>query len=70
MRVTYDRQADAAYVYLVDHVAPGEACSQQCVSRDITLDFDKAGKLLGIEILSARRVLRATALLRAERRES
>jgi uncharacterized protein YuzE len=56
MRVTYDPTADAAYVYLVD-IGPGEAISQEQVTLRsgavLTLDFDRDGHLLGLEILGA-----------------
>ena len=65
MRVTYDAESNAAYIYLVDGIAPGEAEAQQIVSNDLILDYDLYGKLLGIEILNARRILRASVLSRA-----
>ncbi len=49
MRIEYDREADALYIRL-----------QQCyvaktveVEEGINLDFDEAGKLVGLEILDA-----------------
>ena len=67
MRVTYDRDANAVYIYLVERIAPGEAVAQESPSEGITLDFERRGKLLGIEILAARRMLRPSVLLAAER---
>jgi uncharacterized protein YuzE len=64
-RVTYDAQANAAYVYLVDAIRPGEAVRQQVIG-NVILDFDIDGKLLGIEVLDARGVLRETTLAMAE----
>jgi len=57
MRITYDKAADAAYVYLVDRIRRGEvartySCDVKQVG-EINLDFDKGGHLLGIEILNA-----------------
>lgn len=64
MRMTFDAEADAAYVYLVPEIAPGGVSqTRQCMiplpGSDISLDFDADGKLLGIEILGARRILRS-----------
>ncbi len=50
MKIEYDKEADAAYLYLVHPIKPGEAKKQQELNKDIILDFDNKGKLLGIEI--------------------
>jgi uncharacterized protein YuzE len=63
MRLTYDREADAAYIYLVDKILPGAVKLTVPVetpkeySGMIHLDFGEDGKLLGIEILNASTVL-------------
>jgi uncharacterized protein YuzE len=46
--MTYDPDADAAYIY----VARGKIDHQQEIG-DIIYDLDAAGRMLGIEILSA-----------------
>lgn len=51
MRVTYDSEACAAYVYLVGSMKPGEAKRTLSVTPDINLDFDAEGRLIGIELL-------------------
>jgi uncharacterized protein YuzE len=58
IRVTYDRKANAAYVYLTDpQVRPSVARTYPCdpveVDGMINLDFDVDGRLLGVEILAA-----------------
>ncbi|WP_083973848.1 DUF2283 domain-containing protein [Herbidospora daliensis] len=58
LRVTYDRLADAAYIYISDRILPGEVvqaytCDPSAVAGMIILDFDKSGKLIGIEVLGA-----------------
>jgi uncharacterized protein YuzE len=67
MRVTYDPDADAAYIYLVPAIKPGESHetvtvakddANQELERDLMLDFDREGRLLGIEVLAARGFLR------------
>ena len=68
MHVTYDAQADAAYVCLVPRTEPGESSEQELVEeRDIVLDFDRDGRLLGVEVLHASRVLRPETLEDAQR---
>ncbi len=68
MKITYDSEANAALIRLVDAVEWGE------VTRDIhsirtptgdgkvSLGFDKDGRLLEVEILNADRVLRKETL--------
>jgi uncharacterized protein YuzE len=62
MRITYDPKADAAYIYVVDEIQPGGVartypCDPREVNGQINLDFDSEGRLLGIEVLDARRKL-------------
>jgi uncharacterized protein YuzE len=57
MRVTYDRQADAAYVYLRE-IEPGGSkhqCAVECETATgmIVLDIDWEGRLIGIEVVGA-----------------
>lgn len=53
MRVSYDEEADAAYIYLKERIAKGEVKNTIALNDDIILDFDKDKKLIGIEILTA-----------------
>jgi uncharacterized protein YuzE len=66
MRVTYDSEANAAYVELGDDVAGGTAVENVVVERpgqsDIVLDFDADGRLLGVEVIGATQLLRTTVL--------
>ena len=68
MRLTYDPEVDAAYVMLVDAIAPGQARHQvevphnDGIAGQFILDFTEEGKLLGLEI-SLR--LRHTARVRS-----
>jgi uncharacterized protein YuzE len=66
MRVTYDSEANAAYVELGDDVAGGTAVENVVVERpgrgDIVLDFDADGRLLGVEVIGATQLLRKTVL--------
>lgn len=61
-RVTYDPRVDAAYVYLDEEIGLGEVeRTVPCVpiegGGEISLDFDRAGRLVGIEVLSASSIL-------------
>ena len=50
MRITYDGEADAAYIYLTDKFKEPET---RQVDGDINLDVDVANRLVGIEVLDA-----------------
>ena len=65
MKITYDKEADAAYIYLEFPVKDGAAKKTVKFNDNIILDFDKKGKLLGIEILDASRVMNKKVLLGA-----
>jgi uncharacterized protein YuzE len=73
MKITYDRETDAAYIYLVPIANGGVAQTYPCdpaeVNGMINLDFDSDGRLLGIEVLDASRKLPKSVLdaLRKER---
>ena len=66
MRFEYDKDVDAAYIYLEDSIADGEVDKTIGLNDNIILDFDKNGKLLGVEILSASKVLNKKLLLEAQ----
>jgi uncharacterized protein YuzE len=73
MRVTYDASADAAYIELAGPLGDGQSASQihSLVTPggrgEVALDFDDAGRLLGIEVLGASAVLPASVLAGAVR---
>lgn len=53
VKVRIDKVAGAAYITLVLKIRKGEACKQVIAhGGDVILDFDKQGRLLGIELLS------------------
>jgi uncharacterized protein YuzE len=64
VRVTLDDEVDAAYIYLVEkYPTPVTTVPVEGVLPDmINLDFDADGRLIGIEVLDARRVLPAEFL--------
>ncbi|MCU1526673.1 MAG: hypothetical protein JWP75_436 [Frondihabitans sp.] len=59
---TYDPEADAAYFSLSPRIGPGKAAKQRVVgipeNGELILDFDKRGRLLGLEILGAKNLLK------------
>ena len=74
MNITYDIAVDAAYIFLVPQITRGEVakthtCEPNEGGSQINLDFDAAGRLLGIEILDASSSLPAELLDSAERME-
>jgi len=67
MRLTHDEEADAAYIYLVDEIARGEVAASRLAripleGASLSVDFDAHGRLLGIEVLGASRVLRTETI--------
>jgi uncharacterized protein YuzE len=63
MNFRYDAQADAAYIRLIA-IGPGSVADTVCVADefpelrgDVNLDLDRNGRLVGIEIMGARRLL-------------
>jgi uncharacterized protein YuzE len=71
MRITFDPEVDAAYVYLQNDIAHGTAVENVVVERDgkgdLVLDFDADGYLLGIEIMGATGLVHNSILAAAER---
>ena len=72
MKLTYDPEVDAAYLYLVPSIGRGEVVrtisSMLEMDRSfVAFDVDSEGKILGIEILGASRVLPGVTLEEAAR---
>lgn len=68
MKVTYDADADAAYIYL-KNIAPGEVektVTGEGDAEGVNLDFDAEGRLIGVEVLEARERLPGEVLRGAE----
>ncbi len=71
MRISYDAEVDAAYVYLTDEplMSGRDSVSVECPGRPgatIVLDF-KDGKAVGLEVLDASAHLHADLLAEAPR---
>lgn len=60
MRATHDREVDAAYVYIRHKIPPGGVARTRSVRTqhgDVSLDFDKDGCLIGVELIPASKLL-------------
>lgn len=66
MNFEYDKRVDAAHIYLQYPVKEGQAKTTVEVSENIVLDFDAEGKLLGVKILHASKVLQKKTLMEAQ----
>jgi len=71
MRLTHDAEADADYVYMVEEIDRGEVTSSRVAAirfenASLLVDLDADGRVLGIEVLGASRVLRAETIQAAE----
>ncbi|MEK6895026.1 MAG: DUF2283 domain-containing protein [Nanoarchaeota archaeon] len=56
MEMTYDKEADASYIYF-KKIEAGEVARTIELNDSINIDLDKDGKILGVEILDASRNL-------------
>ena len=65
MNFEYDKDVDAAYIYLQYPVKEGQAKTTVELNENIVLDFDTEGKLLGVEILNASKILQKKTLMEA-----
>jgi uncharacterized protein YuzE len=64
VRVTYDAEVDAAYIYLESAPQPGSAVTTLSldpreVNGEVNIDLDFEGRIIGIEVLEASRLLPA-----------
>ncbi len=56
MKLEYDKEVDAAYLYIERPIKENSVKKTIELNDNIILDFDKKGKLLGMEILNASKV--------------
>lgn len=66
MKFEYDKEVDAAYVYLEYPIKNGEVKRTIELNENIILDFDKKGKLLGMEVLNASKIMSKKVLIGAQ----
>ncbi|WP_378078398.1 DUF2283 domain-containing protein [Actinoplanes sichuanensis] len=68
--MSYDSEANAAYLTIEQKILDGSAIENVVVERpgqgDIVLDFDADGRLLGVEVIGARELLSADVLATAD----
>jgi len=57
MKFEYDKETDSGYIYLKYPVNEGECKKTIELNENIKADLDKDGKLIGVEILNANKVL-------------
>ena len=63
MKFEYDKEVDAAYIYLKYPIKEGEAKKTIELNEDIILDFDDHERLIGVEILDATKHLNKELLV-------
>jgi uncharacterized protein YuzE len=68
LRVTYDEEANAAYIYLVPEIERGGVAGTVPVDGGddpwmVNLDLDSDGRIIGLEVLDASRRLPAALLV-------
>lgn len=61
MKITFDKEADAVYMYFKD-ISPGEVVKTISLNESVNIDLDSEGKAIGIEILEASKNLPQSAL--------
>lgn len=66
MKLEYDKDVDAAYIYIEYPIKEGEAKKTIELNENIILDFDAKGKLLGVEILNASKIMNKKVLLESQ----
>jgi uncharacterized protein YuzE len=62
VKLTHDREADAAKIYLAEDIPPAGVarsvvCDANLVGCSVVLDFDEQDRLLAIELLGASKLL-------------
>jgi uncharacterized protein YuzE len=66
LRVTYDPQVDASYVYLVGDAHRDGPVRQVPAVDGVSFDLDASGRIVGVEVLDASRLLRPETIEQAE----
>jgi len=63
MKIEYDKDVDAAYIYLTDSKIKSAKTVE--LNENIILDYDREGKIIGVEVLQASVVLSKKVLAEA-----
>jgi len=64
MKIEYDKEADAAYIYLEYPIR--EVKETKEISENVIIDLNDKGQIIGLEILDASKILSKKVLLEAE----
>ena len=65
IKITLDKEADAAYIYLKE-ISQGEVKKTISLNDSLNIDLDSNNQILGIEILNASQNLPLNSLNKAE----
>ena len=66
MKFEYDKEVDAAYIYIENDIKEGEVKKTIELNDNIIIDFDENGKMIGVEILNASKVMNKKAIIEAQ----
>jgi len=55
MKLEYDAQVDAAYVYVLGPIPPGGVDAHERLDQDRMVDYDAEDRIIGYEFLNVRR---------------
>ena len=66
MKIEYDKEGDSAYIYLRYPIEEGGAKKTIELDENIIIDLDKNHRLIGIEILNAKKLLNKKIISEAQ----
>ena len=66
MKFEYDQDVDSGYIYLEYPLESGKIKKTIELNENIVLDLDEQGKILGIEILDASKILNKSTITKAQ----
>ncbi len=68
IKISYDKNADAAYIFFEDEAGIKKTypCDPKAVNGMINLDFNSSGRLVGIEVVDASKKLAKDILENAD----
>ena len=66
MKFEYDKEVDAAYIYIENTIKEGWVKQTIELNDNIILDFDHKNRLIGVEVLDASKVLNKKVILEAQ----
>ena len=66
MNFEYDKEVDAAYIYIENTIKEGWVKQTIELNDNIILDFDHKNRLIGVEVLDASKVLNKQVISEAQ----